>query len=96
MVARIIDGKAVAAAIRAAVAARTAALPYQPGLAVVLVGDNPASAVYVRNKDRAAQDAGLHASTIRLPAATTQAELLAVIDRLNRDDARKQLSATAS
>ena len=65
--ARIIDGKAAAAALRAEVAARAAALPYRPGLAVVLVGDNPASAVYVRNKDRAAQEAGIAARTIRLP-----------------------------
>ncbi len=85
MTARIIDGKAVAAALRASVAARAATLAYQPGLVVVLVGEDPASAVYVRNKDRAAQDAGLRAQTIRLPATTPQAELLAIIDRLNRD-----------
>jgi methylenetetrahydrofolate dehydrogenase (NADP+)/methenyltetrahydrofolate cyclohydrolase len=87
MTARIIDGKAVAAALRNSVAARVAALPYQPGLVVVLVGDDAASAVYVRNKDRAAQQAGLRASTIRLPASTGQAELLAVIAGLNADDA---------
>jgi methylenetetrahydrofolate dehydrogenase (NADP+)/methenyltetrahydrofolate cyclohydrolase len=86
-VARIIDGKAVAAALRAAVAERAAALPYQPGLVVVLVGENPASTVYVRNKDRAAQQAGLRASSIRLPASTPQAELLATIARLNADPA---------
>lgn len=83
--ARVIDGKAVAAALRAAVAKRTAALGFRPGLAVVLVGENPASAVYVRNKDRAAQQAGLLAQTIRLPASTGQAELLSVIARLNHD-----------
>ena len=83
MAARLIDGKAVAAALRAEVAARTAVLPFRPGLAVVLVGENPASAVYVRNKDRAAQNAGLSAQTIRLPAATAAADLLAVIRRLN-------------
>ena len=87
MTARVIDGKAIAAAIRADVAARAATLPYQPGLVVVLVGDDPASAVYVRNKDRAAAEAGLHARTIRLPASTGQAELLDVIGRLNADDA---------
>ncbi|HET9019378.1 MAG TPA: bifunctional methylenetetrahydrofolate dehydrogenase/methenyltetrahydrofolate cyclohydrolase FolD [Acetobacteraceae bacterium] len=87
MTARIIDGKAVAAALRAAVAARTAALSYRPGLAVVLVGDDPASAVYVRNKDRAATAAGIAAQTVRLPAATPEAELLAVIGRLNADPA---------
>ena len=85
MAARIIDGKAIAATLRAGVRARVAALSFQPGLVVVLVGADPASTVYVRNKDRAAQDAGLRAETIRLPADTGQADLLAVIDRLNRD-----------
>ena len=87
MPARIIDGKAVAAELRRAVQQRASALPFQPGLAVVLVGDNPASQVYVRNKDRAAQQAGLRADTIRLPASATQAELLALIARLNNDAA---------
>jgi methylenetetrahydrofolate dehydrogenase (NADP+) / methenyltetrahydrofolate cyclohydrolase len=83
----IIDGKAVAAALRAEIAARVAGLAFQPGLVVVLVGDDPASAVYVRSKDRAAQQAGIAARTIRLPAATTQAELLAVVRGLNDDAA---------
>ena len=87
MPARIIDGKAVAATLRAEVAARAAALPYRPGLVVVLVGDNPASAVYVRNKDRAAQEAGIAVRTIRLPAAVAAAELMEVIAGLNADDA---------
>ena len=87
MTARVVDGKAVAAGLRASVAARVRMLPYQPGLAVVLVGDNAASAVYVRNKDRAAQEAGLRASTIRLPANAGAAELLLVIARLNADPA---------
>ena len=86
MPARIIDGKAVAAALRAEIAARTAALPFRPGLAVVLVGDNPASTVYVRNKDRAAQEAGLAVQTIRLPADVAALDLMATIERLNRDD----------
>jgi len=85
--ARIIDGKAVAAALRTQVAARVAALPYRPGLAVVLVGEDPASAVYVRSKDHAANAAGIAAQTIRLPASTPEAEMLAVIARLNADDA---------
>ena len=85
MSARIIDGKAVAAALRAEIAVRTAALPFRPGLAVVLVGDNPASAVYVRNKDRAAQEAGLAVQTIRLPAGVPATELMDTIGRLNRD-----------
>jgi len=87
MPARIIDGKAAAATLRAEVAARAAALPYRPGLVVVLVGDNPASAVYVRNKDRAAQEAGIAVRTIRLPAAVAAAELMEVIAGLNADDA---------
>ncbi|MGE0416620.1 MAG: tetrahydrofolate dehydrogenase/cyclohydrolase catalytic domain-containing protein, partial [Acetobacteraceae bacterium] len=85
MTARIIDGKALATALRAQVAARVAALPFQPGLAVVLVGDDPASAVYVRSKDRAARDAGIAARTIRLPADTTEAALLAHARDLNDD-----------
>jgi methylenetetrahydrofolate dehydrogenase (NADP+)/methenyltetrahydrofolate cyclohydrolase len=85
MPARVIDGKAVAAGLRATVAARAAKLGYQPGLAVVLVGDDPASAVYVRNKDRAAQRAGLRAQTIRLPASASEAHLLAEVQRLNAD-----------
>ena len=85
MPARIIDGKAIAAKLRARIAERTAALTFRPGLAVVLVGENPASAVYVRNKDRAAQQAGLRSQTIRLPATVDTAGLLAVIDKLNAD-----------
>ncbi len=85
MSARIIDGKAVAATLRAQVAARVAALPFQPGLAVILVGDDPASAVYVRSKDRAAREAGIAARTIRLPANTTEAALLDHVRRLNVD-----------
>jgi methylenetetrahydrofolate dehydrogenase (NADP+)/methenyltetrahydrofolate cyclohydrolase len=83
----VIDGKAVAAALRSRVAADVAALPYQPGLTVVLVGDDPASAVYVRSKDRAAAAAGIAAQTIRLPAETAEGELLALVSRLNADDA---------
>ncbi len=68
MPARVIDGRAVAAALRARVAAEVARLAFRPGLAVVLVGDDPASAVYVRAKDRAATAPGIAARTIRLPA----------------------------
>jgi methylenetetrahydrofolate dehydrogenase (NADP+)/methenyltetrahydrofolate cyclohydrolase len=85
--ARLIDGKAVAATMRAALATRVAALPFRPGLVVVLVGDDPASAVYVRTKDRAAAAAGIAATTIRLPADTTEAALLAEVARLNADPA---------
>ena len=87
MTATLIDGKHVAAALRAELAARVAALPYTPGLAVVLVGDDPASAVYVRSKDRAAAAAGIAAHTIRLPADTTEAALLAAVAGLNADPA---------
>ena len=87
MTARLIDGKSVAAALRAEVAANVAAAGFTPGLAVVLVGEDPASNVYVRTKDRAAREAGIEARTIRLPAETSQAELLATIHTLNEDPA---------
>ena len=85
MTARIIDGRAAAATLQAQVAARVSGLGFVPGLAVVLVGDDPASAVYVRNKDRAAQAAGIAAQTVRLPATATQHALLDVVARLNAD-----------
>ena len=87
MSARIIDGKAVAAALRERVAERVAALPFRPGLAVVLIGDDPASAVYVRSKDRAANAAGIAAHTIRLPADIAEDALVVRIARLNADPA---------
>jgi methylenetetrahydrofolate dehydrogenase (NADP+)/methenyltetrahydrofolate cyclohydrolase len=86
-IARIIDGKSLAATLRTEVAANVAAAGFTPGLAVVLVGDDPASNVYVRTKDRAAREAGIEALTIRLPADTPQAELLATIQKLNDDPA---------
>ncbi|MEA3247436.1 MAG: tetrahydrofolate dehydrogenase/cyclohydrolase catalytic domain-containing protein, partial [Gemmatimonadota bacterium] len=88
MPAEIIDGAAVSRKIRAGVAARCAALAKRgvvPGLTVVLVGDDPASAVYVRNKEKQSVQAGMKGETIRLPASTTQADLLALVDRLNAD-----------
>jgi methylenetetrahydrofolate dehydrogenase (NADP+)/methenyltetrahydrofolate cyclohydrolase len=85
MSARIIDGKAVAAALRVRLAQQIAALGYRPGLTVVLVGDDPASAVYVRTKDRAANEAGIIVRTIRLLQDTAEAALLAEIARLNDD-----------
>lgn len=84
----IMDGKALAAQLMASLQDRVAALKargVQPGLAVVLVGDDPASQIYVRNKERACQELSLHSETIRLPADTTQAALEAQIDRLNAD-----------
>ncbi|MGG5810246.1 bifunctional methylenetetrahydrofolate dehydrogenase/methenyltetrahydrofolate cyclohydrolase FolD [Falsiroseomonas sp. CW058] len=85
MTAQVIDGKAVAAELRRGIAARVAALPFRPGLRVVRVGEDPASGVYVRNKDRAALEAGFDSATIHLPEATGEAELLEVVARLNAD-----------
>jgi methylenetetrahydrofolate dehydrogenase (NADP+)/methenyltetrahydrofolate cyclohydrolase len=85
-----IDGVAIAARVRAKVAADAAALKalgITPGLTVVLVGDDPASAFYVGAKEKACKEAGMNGETIRLPADTPEAELLAVIDRLNADPA---------
>ena len=90
MPAEIIDGVAIARAVRAEVARDAAALTergVRPGLAVVLVGDDPASAVYVRAKGKACEEAGMHSVTIRLPKETSQEELLEHIDRLNDDPA---------
>jgi methylenetetrahydrofolate dehydrogenase (NADP+)/methenyltetrahydrofolate cyclohydrolase len=85
--ARIIDGKALATAMRTALAARVARLGFQPGLAVVLVGGDPASSIYVRSKDRAATAAGIAAQTIHLPGDIAEAALLAKVARLNADPA---------
>ena len=85
MTATLIDGREVAASLRRELAIRITAADFSPVLAVVLVGDDPASAVYVRNKDRAAHIAGITARTIRLPATTGLAELLAVVKSLNDD-----------
>ncbi|CAG4892731.1 bifunctional methylenetetrahydrofolate dehydrogenase/methenyltetrahydrofolate cyclohydrolase FolD [Paraburkholderia saeva] len=88
MTATLIDGNALSRTLRADVATRAAALTargHQPGLAVVLVGDNPASEVYVRNKVKACQDNGLYSSYDRFPASLSEADLLARIDELNHD-----------
>ncbi|MBC7841190.1 MAG: bifunctional methylenetetrahydrofolate dehydrogenase/methenyltetrahydrofolate cyclohydrolase FolD [Gemmatimonadaceae bacterium] len=90
MPAELLDGIAVARAIRDEVAVAVAAQKARgvvPGLAVVLVGEDPASTVYVRNKGRACEEAGMHSVTIRLPDTASQAELLAVVDQLNADPA---------
>ena len=87
MTARILDGRAIAAGLRARLAERVATLPYSPGLRVVRVGEDPASGVYVRNKDKAAKAAGFDSATIHLPADTTEAALLATIAALNADPA---------
>jgi methylenetetrahydrofolate dehydrogenase (NADP+)/methenyltetrahydrofolate cyclohydrolase len=91
MTAQRLDGKAIAAALREQIAQqvadRVASGGRAPGLVVVLVGDNPASQVYVRNKQNACRQVGFQSELLTLPATTTQAELLALIDTLNaRDD----------
>lgn len=89
MTARIIDGVAIAAEIRAEVAARVAVLRGRgvtPGLAAVLVGDNAASVSYVSGKAKACAETGIFSETFRLPPETTQADLLSLIARLNRDN----------
>ena len=91
MTAKLIDGKARAAALRAEVAKAAAALKADhgvvPGLAAVLVGDDPASQVYVSSKVKLTREAGMHSFEHRLPAETTESELLALVATLNRDDA---------
>jgi methylenetetrahydrofolate dehydrogenase (NADP+)/methenyltetrahydrofolate cyclohydrolase len=90
MSARILDGTAIANQIRREVGLEAAALAakgIKPGLAVVLVGDDPASQLYVRSKGKACEEAGMHSETIRLPATASEAELLHVVDRLNTDPA---------
>jgi methylenetetrahydrofolate dehydrogenase (NADP+)/methenyltetrahydrofolate cyclohydrolase len=88
--ARLIDGTALAAKIRGEVATQVAELRARgvvPGLTVVLVGEDPASAVYVGAKEKASREAGMAGETIRLPATTSQEELLALVQRLNDDRA---------
>ena len=91
MTARIIDGKAIAAELRQKVAADVRRLRaehgLQPGLAVVLVGENPASAVYVRSKGKQAVEAGMNSFDHRLPESVSESELLALVEKLNADPA---------
>lgn len=90
MAARIIDGKAVAARVRAQVATEVAAHVAEygrpPGLATILVGDDPASAVYVGGKQKACHEAGIQGFDHRLPADAPEEEVVALIERLNADD----------
>jgi len=84
--AKLIDGNAIGAAMRAELAGEITALQQRgvtPGLAVVLVGDNPASQVYVRMKGKACEEAGLYHETIKLPKDTTEADLMSLLERLN-------------
>ncbi len=90
MTAQLIDGNALSQQLRGDVARRAAALRARgivPGLAVVLVGENPASQVYVRNKVKACQDSGLHSVLEQYPATLSEADLLARVDALNHDPA---------
>jgi len=82
----IIDGKQIAKELRAGIAEQVSKLNRKPGLAVILVGDDPASAVYVRNKDNACKEVGFYSEKINKPESITQAELLAEVSRLNSDD----------
>jgi methylenetetrahydrofolate dehydrogenase (NADP+)/methenyltetrahydrofolate cyclohydrolase len=87
--ARLLDGKRIAAEVRAEVRERAAALRAGgtvPGLAFLLVGDDPASAVYVRSKGQACDEAGFHSVTERLSASASQAEVLAIVERFNADE----------
>ena len=90
MTAKILDGKTLAEAVRAEVASGVsdfvASHGRPPGLEVVLVGDDPASHVYTRNKQKAAAEVGIRGKLHTLPATTTEAELLTLLDRLNEDD----------
>jgi methylenetetrahydrofolate dehydrogenase (NADP+)/methenyltetrahydrofolate cyclohydrolase len=90
MPARLIDGKAIAASVRAEVKEKvgefTARTGVRPGLTVVLVGEDPASQVYVRNKGKASTEAGFHSRQIDLPASTPERDLLDLVARLNADD----------
>lgn len=88
--AQMIDGKLISAQIRREIASEVAEFVskngYAPGLAVIIVGSNPASQVYVRNKKRACEEVGFHSEVYELDESTTNEELLALIDKLNRDD----------
>ncbi|WP_105113721.1 bifunctional methylenetetrahydrofolate dehydrogenase/methenyltetrahydrofolate cyclohydrolase [Streptococcus suis] len=87
----VIDGKALAAKLQAALAEKTARLKAEkglvPGLVVILVGEDPASQVYVRNKERSALAAGFKSEVVRVAATISEAELLELIERYNQDDA---------
>lgn len=89
MAARLIDGKALAQTIRDRIAAETKELQaktgVRPGLATILVGDDPASALYVRSKQKACDAAGIYIEDFKLPATTTQAELLTLVEKMNAD-----------
>lgn len=85
MAASVIDGKAIAAALRKRIADEVAVMPRKPGLAVILVGDDPASHVYVRNKIKATEEVGMRSIEHRMPADSTAKQIAEVIDLLNGD-----------
>ena len=90
MAAEILDGKVMSERLRAEIAVRVAALKEKgitPGLAVILVGNDPASEIYVRNKGKGCKEVGMYSRTIRLPEETTQEELNSEIEKLNADSA---------
>ena len=88
--ANIIDGKAISAAIRSEIKEETLSFEkehgFRPGLAVIIVGEDPASQVYVRNKRRACEEVGFYSEAYELPATTTQEELNTLVDKLNAND----------
>ena len=88
--AKIINGKEISATIRSEIKEATEKLVAEsgvrPGLAVIIVGEDPASQVYVRNKKRACDEVGFYSESYELPENTTQEELNALVDRLNKDD----------
>ena len=86
MTAKILDGKAIAAQQRQLVKAQIEKLERAPGLAVIRVGDNPASEVYVRNKRNACAEVGINSQAFELPANTSEDDLLELLDKLNNDD----------
>ena len=83
----IINGKDISTAIRQEIRAEVEALPKRPGLAVVLVGNDPASQVYVRNKERACEEVGFYSEKYTLPEDTTREQLLSLVDQLNESPA---------
>ena len=85
--AKIIDGKALAAQVKARVREEAEKLPRKPGLAVILVGENPASKVYVNGKEKDCAECGIVSFPYKLPEETTQEELVALIEKLNADEA---------
>ncbi len=84
--AKLIDGKAISASIREEIKTKVSGMEIKPGLAVILVGDDPASKVYVRNKKKACDETGIYSEVHRLPEDTSEADLLSLIEKLNNDD----------